>query len=220
MLPSSQFYLVISSLRCGNPRQSSFSRTLWLIIAPWLTFLMIILGVLVVIFPGNCLHLVDLAASNFYCHLENVIPEQVTAAVVIGAMAVLIPLEVWTGLLLYRNWDIFGNLSRRDCRLVLTVYLRLIICTLAAVATLISCLLVFGVPQTSGANTLLYATLPVCIAIAFGTQKDLLQAWLFWRSPQPHSSMVFNHGTPITTGTHTRLGTEITGEPTLEAQTQ
>ncbi|KAF9445476.1 hypothetical protein P691DRAFT_777551 [Macrolepiota fuliginosa MF-IS2] len=213
-----EFYLIVSSLRSNNPRRPSFSRTFCLAIAPWLVFLMIILEVLLLVFPGKRLHLVDRAANNFYCHLENDIPNQVTAAVIIAAMVILIPLEVWTGISMYRNWEVFKRLSRTDRQIFITVYLRLILCTIAAVIAFAFSMLAFVFPAPD-ATSLAYPTLPIFIAFAFGTQRDLLQAWLFWRPSQPYGSIVFNGGTVITTNVYTSWGAQTTGIST-ETQTQ
>ncbi|KAF9444458.1 hypothetical protein P691DRAFT_763371 [Macrolepiota fuliginosa MF-IS2] len=69
-----------------------------------------------------------------------------------------------------RNWDAFKNLSRIDRRLYLTVYLRLIICTLIAGITFIFSMLafVFRTPQVA---QLMYPAGPTCIALVFGTQR-------------------------------------------------
>ncbi|KAF9444668.1 hypothetical protein P691DRAFT_736113 [Macrolepiota fuliginosa MF-IS2] len=194
-----EFYLIISGLRSGTPRPPSFSRTFWLVVIPWLVFLMIILEVLLLVFPGRQLHLLHVAANNLYCHLNNSAPAQVTSAIIICAVVILIPLEVCTGSLMYRNWDVFGNLSRTTRRLFLTVYLRLIISTLAAVTAFAFSMLTF-VFKTPDAKSLVYPIVPIAIAFAFGTQKDLLRAWLFWRAPRPDNPIVFNSGTLMTTG--------------------
>ncbi|KAF5359740.1 hypothetical protein D9756_003441 [Leucocoprinus leucothites] len=70
--------------------------------------------------------------SNLYCHLqENSRPGLVNAAIVILSMVLLIPLEVWTGIQLYRCRSIrIGE----DFRQYLTVYLRIAACTVVAAA--------------------------------------------------------------------------------------
>ncbi|KAF9446246.1 hypothetical protein P691DRAFT_828000 [Macrolepiota fuliginosa MF-IS2] len=222
-----EFYLIISGLRSGSPRQSSFSRTFWLVITPWLVFLVIVLEVLLFIFPGGHLHLLDAATHDFYCNLDNIVPNQVTAAIIICAMAILIPLEVWTGFLMYRNWVVFKRLSRKDRRLLLTVYIRLILCTLAAVMAFVCVRWFFFIMPD--ATSLVYPTrgflvliflVSIFIAFAFGTQKDLLQAWLFWQPPQPHSSIVFNRGTLTTTSISTSRTVARTGTTEIPTGTR
>lgn len=36
--------------------------------------------------------------------------------------------------------------------------------------------------------------------------KDILRAWLFWRTPQPYGSIIFNNRTVLTTNIHTSRG--------------
>ncbi|KAF9452946.1 hypothetical protein P691DRAFT_134132 [Macrolepiota fuliginosa MF-IS2] len=200
-----EFYLIVSGLKSGSPRQPSPSRKFWLAVTPWLVFLAIELEVFLLIFLGKQVHLVDRTTNSFYCHLQNSIPNQVTSGLVISTMAILVPLEVWTGLVMYRNWDVFKRLSQADRQIFLTVYLRLMLCTFAAVVALVLGMLAF-VFETPEATSIAHPTLSIFIAFAFGTQKDLLQAWLFWRTPKPYGSMVFNHSTYMTTSTYSSSG--------------
>ncbi|KAJ3574174.1 hypothetical protein NP233_g1931 [Leucocoprinus birnbaumii] len=202
-----EFYLIISGLRSGDPRAPSLWRRFWLVIIPWFIFLGIILEVVLLVFAGKRLDRVERAGNNFYCHLSDNTPNLVTASTVITNMVILLPLEVWTGYIMYRNWDIFRRLSRMDRQIFLTVYLRLMICTVAAVIAFAFSMLAFVFPEPD-ATSLVYPTLPIFIAFAFGTQKDLLRAWLFWLPAIPYGSNIINSGgsIAITTNIYTSWG--------------
>ncbi|KAF5359744.1 hypothetical protein D9756_003442 [Leucocoprinus leucothites] len=215
-----EFYLIVSGLRSGNPRPYSSWRTFWLVVLPWLVFFAIILEVVLLVFPGKRVNLVERAGNNFYCHLGNGIPNLVSASTVIANMVILLPLEVWTGYMMYRNWDVFRRLSRTDRQIFLTVYLRLMFCTLAAIVAFAFSMLAFVFPQPD-TTSIVYPTLPIFIAFAFGTQKDLLRAWQFWRPQRPYGSIIFNSGSSnidITTNIYTSWGA-VTSESTTTSGT-
>ncbi|KAJ3575187.1 hypothetical protein NP233_g1261 [Leucocoprinus birnbaumii] len=95
-----QFYLIISGLREGHTRPPSQLRTflnMKLIGMPWVVFLINIVAVSFLIFFGNHLREVELAPTQFYCHLSNSIPQPIsstiTGAIVAGVTGIVIPLE-------------------------------------------------------------------------------------------------------------------------------
>ncbi|XP_006459439.1 hypothetical protein AGABI2DRAFT_191416 [Agaricus bisporus var. bisporus H97] len=201
-----EFYLIIYGIRSGLPRQPRTLLSLVLVIIPWLVFLAIVIEGLLLIFLAK--NPVQRAKNGFYCHLENNIPETVTAAIVLINGAILLPLEVWTGVIMYQNWDIFKRLDRADRQLVLTVYLRLLVCTLAALLALVFSMLAFVFPEAD-ATSIVYPTIPFFLAFAFGTQKDVLRAWMFWKSPEPYSSILYASCHMMTTNVYTSGDTVV-----------
>ncbi|KAL9714062.1 hypothetical protein Ac2012v2_002369 [Leucoagaricus gongylophorus] len=212
-----EFYLIVHRLRRGNPSPYSPRRTFWLVVTPWLVFLSVILEVLLLIFPEKRLSLVGRAVNDFYCHLEDGIPNLVSASIILANAVILLPLEVWTGYVMHRYWDVFRRLTRTDRQIFLTVYLRLFFCTVVAVVAFVFSTVDFVFPATDE-TSLVYPMLPIFIAFAFGTQKDLMRAWLFWRPHRPYGSIVFNHsrggggsgsssGGALTTNVYTLWGT-------------
>lgn len=143
-----EFYLIISGLRTGKLRSPSQTRTFLLAVAPWVVFFFNIVTVSILIFPGNRLHLVERAPNNFYCHLSNPIPATITSATVIGVIGVLLPLEAWTGLVMYRHWDAFRRLSKADSRIYLALYIRFTLSTMVSIAAFLLSTLLFILPRT------------------------------------------------------------------------
>lgn len=197
-----EFYLIISGLRTGKLRSPSQTRTFLLAVAPWVVFFFNIVTVSILIFPGNRLHLVERAPNNFYCHLSNPIPATITSATVIGVIGVLLPLEAWTGLVMYRHWDAFRRLSKADSRIYLALYIRFTLSTMVSIAAFLLSTLLFILPRTYRSG-LCYPFLAIIMTVAFGIQKDILRAWMFWYQQNRRLSTIFFAKTTVSNATLT-----------------
>lgn len=177
-----EFHLIISGLRNGKTGPPSRTRTFLLTVAPWIVFFSDIIGVSILLFPGKHLHLVERAPNHLFCHIpynSYPIPATITSAVVAGSIGIAIPLEVWTGLVMYWHWDIFRHMDKSNSRIYLTLYIRMTLSTICAVVALMLSMLLFFFPKVERTE-LCYPIVSVIMAIAFGTQKDILRAWVFW----------------------------------------
>ncbi|XP_006459460.1 hypothetical protein AGABI2DRAFT_177395, partial [Agaricus bisporus var. bisporus H97] len=206
-----EFFLIIINLGSGQPRRSNSPSVRFLLVAmPWIVFVAIIIEVLLLIYVRDRLSALERSVTGFYCHLGDNLPNQISAGVVGFCMLVLIPLEGYTGYLIFRNRSVFQSLDKKDRHFFFTIYIRLILCTFAAILAFTLSLIALT-PRSPNAKTLVYPTrtnlkltrishsftlprtVPIFIALAFGTQEDILHAWLFWRqSPQPTNSIVVN----------------------------
>ncbi|EKM78816.1 hypothetical protein AGABI1DRAFT_107289, partial [Agaricus bisporus var. burnettii JB137-S8] len=206
-----EFFLIIINLGSGQPRRSNPPSVRFLLVAmPWIVFVAIIIEVLLLIYVRDRLSALERSVTGFYCHLGDNLPNQISAGVVGFCMLVLIPLEGYTGYLIFRNRSVFQSLDKKDRHFFFTIYIRLILCTFAAILAFTLSLIALT-PRSPNAKTLVYPTrtnpkltrishsftlprpVPIFIALAFGTQEDILHAWLFWRqSPQPTNSIVVN----------------------------
>ncbi|KXN90377.1 hypothetical protein AN958_04246 [Leucoagaricus sp. SymC.cos] len=193
-----EFYLIISGLRKGKLRPLNQMRTLALATLPWLVFLIVIIMVLILIFPGQRLNLVRRSPTHFYCHLANKLPSTINAAIISVMIGIALPLEAWTGFVMYWHWDAFRRLGESDCQIYLTIYIRLTLSTICAV-------LAFSSATARCVMVDILLTILVLVAIvmviAFGTQKDILRACLFWRREEQYASMIFKKSTLYNTTT-------------------
>ncbi|KAJ7654114.1 hypothetical protein DFH06DRAFT_1203655 [Mycena polygramma] len=149
--------------------------TLYLILFLWT----LILGVLN---PNQ----VELEPGGFYCHLDNQLPAIVCAAFVAFATSAALLIEVLTVVLLSRNWRAFRALQRRDEHAVsLSIIIRI---SVFAVLPIIGLVLSFTtyvpnlVDKIFPVYNLLLAALPAAAGIIFGSQMDIIHAWMFWRT--------------------------------------
>ncbi|KAJ3552477.1 hypothetical protein NP233_g12875 [Leucocoprinus birnbaumii] len=200
-----EFYSIVSGLKCPDlayaHSPSAATRRISLAVIPWILWLLTICEVSLVILSGDNVSLLERAEHRFYCHLRLDAPWIVSAVLdFLMALAIII-LQVKTGLSMYRHWHLFKRLTQTDREVLVTIYIRFIYCTVAGVFTSILCAVALAALASPKMDCLqvLYPVLPIMFALSFGTQKDLRQTWLFWRKPEPYTSIVFHHHTLSTT---------------------
>jgi len=123
--------------------------------------------------------------SGMFCHLNNSFQVKITAAVVILAMIAMLVYECLTVVLLYRNWTAFQRLRIRSNNAIsLPLMVRVSIFSfLPMIAMVISSLSFLpSTPIFEAQTNLVVAFLPAAAAVIFGTQRDILNAWMFWRA--------------------------------------
>ncbi|KAJ7650201.1 hypothetical protein FB45DRAFT_887245 [Roridomyces roridus] len=133
--------------------------------------------------------------SGMFCHLTNSLQAKITAIVVILAMVAMLVYEGLTAIVLYRNWAAFQRLrvrSNSDISLPLIVRVTLF-SFLPMVAMGVSTLSLFPDnpgPVFEGQINLVVAFLPAAAAVIFGTQRDILNAWMFWKSTSSSTGQI------------------------------
>ncbi|KAF7759911.1 hypothetical protein Agabi119p4_11606 [Agaricus bisporus var. burnettii] len=163
-------YLILREVRSGVFNGSKQRRSFWLVIVPWLIFVVIIIELLLLIFPGHRFHLVERTPTNFYCHLGDTLPSIITGGVVVAITSTMLPLQVWLAVTIYRSSDALRRLAEADRHLFITLYVRLTLTTLVvALGFGLSISAIFLV--TSDEISLVYPIVAVAIGVALGTQK-------------------------------------------------
>ncbi|KAJ7639853.1 hypothetical protein DFH06DRAFT_1217351 [Mycena polygramma] len=134
--------------------------------------------------------------SGMFCHITNAFQAKVTAIVVILAMLTMLVYEVLTIILLFRNWTAFQRLRVRSndavslplmIRITVFSFLPMVAMAISSISFLPSS------PILEAQMNLIIAVLPVAAAIIFGTQRDILNAWMFWKKtamPQEKPSRI------------------------------
>ncbi|EKM76615.1 hypothetical protein AGABI1DRAFT_94030 [Agaricus bisporus var. burnettii JB137-S8] len=123
--------LILRELRSGNSNVSKRRRSFWLVVTPWFIFIVIIIEVALLIFPGGRFHLVGRTPTNFYCHLADNLPSTITGGVAVAIGSIMLPLQVWLAVTIYRSSDALRRLAEADRQLFITLYIRLTLTTLA-----------------------------------------------------------------------------------------
>ncbi|KAJ3574195.1 hypothetical protein NP233_g1932 [Leucocoprinus birnbaumii] len=174
------FYLDFYLSSCWDPSRRRSLRPVAayiLLFLPWLVHIAIDVEVIIMTVTSTADPVVEKIESNLYCHLhENAHPGLVNAAIVILSMVMLIPLEVWTGIQLYRCRSIRVG---EDFRQYLTVYLRIAACTIVAAAAFgLSAITLADVQGDSLVQDLSFPCLSMAVSLIFASQQDLLNVWL------------------------------------------
>ncbi|TFK25325.1 hypothetical protein FA15DRAFT_668551 [Coprinopsis marcescibilis] len=141
---------------------------------PYLMYLAMFLGCLGagLLIPGT----VQKDPNRFYCNLVTRIPSRISSITVATLMVPTTGLAVATFWLLKGNWS---SLKESITRVLAFSVIGLMAMALGVVFASIS-------GREPELNMIL-ATVPALVVIVFGTQKDLIDAWMFWRQKK-HSS--------------------------------
>ncbi|KAJ6505388.1 hypothetical protein C8R45DRAFT_972544 [Mycena sanguinolenta] len=156
-------------------------------------FPLIVLGCVFIAAMGLIVdpQIVGFEEKHLYCHdsKSTSIQAGITGVIVVMTGFLMVPLEIWIAVVLYRNWRSFRGSRSPDQHLFLTMFIRMILFTIIS-------MLAFGLTWYAfGSSTafnpywtrLVMTLLPIMAAITFGSQKDIMRSWIFWREPPSRS---------------------------------
>ncbi|KAJ7650199.1 hypothetical protein FB45DRAFT_11987 [Roridomyces roridus] len=172
--------------------------TLFLLIAPWALFVAVAAGGLIAV---RDFAEVQRDPNHMYCHSVINTQTQISAIIcVIGLSTALILIcehshflsgsnadraQVWTSIILYRNWRLFRQISVSSASdLRLSSLVRILVFTIqTSIGIGLGAFEAKG-PLKSGLAiwSALLPILPVLCGIAFGTQRDIVRCLMFWKS--------------------------------------
>ncbi|KAF9464069.1 hypothetical protein BDZ94DRAFT_1321394 [Collybia nuda] len=188
------FFLKLLIVKLRGQKIGRKSRKL-LISLPWA------LGLII---SGEAILVVDDAKAVvpdpnlFYCHIERSVPTTTNVAIMILCGLIIIPLEVYTGILLYRNWTVFKRSNGGHARIALSTLIRLALFSLVvSIAIVLSLFTATNMGNFAPPWSVVLMTMPTFSALCFGTQRDILGVWQFWKRPprQGTSSKFSDTGT-------------------------
>ncbi|XP_006455637.1 hypothetical protein AGABI2DRAFT_121538 [Agaricus bisporus var. bisporus H97] len=191
-----EFHLIISNAVCGEALPPNRWRTFCLVTSPWIVFLAIIIIDIWLVFHEGYIDDIERAPTGYYCHAKSDILVILSAAIPAVVLMVGISCQVLTGILMYRHWDAFKHLKHDARRIHVMIYLRMVSSALVIAIGIILSALAFNRPWSDD-TSLIYPFMLIAIAVAFGASRDIFRAWLFWRTPKPCASIIFNHGTVV-----------------------
>ncbi|KAG5722734.1 hypothetical protein E4T56_gene7379 [Termitomyces sp. T112] len=171
--------LFIQTKGKGNQGRPSQKMLIILLVLPYLLF--------IVIFVGNTIlglqhpsMVKRVSASGMYCTFTNRIPGRISTAL---CALLLIPVTVLEALIcraLRRQCPSFNQAQS-----VRSMVLRVALFTLVGLISLVFSLIFIFDVHHGGALDVVLSLLPVFAALIFGTQSDVLRAWMFWKKTKP-----------------------------------
>ncbi|KAJ6567421.1 hypothetical protein DFH09DRAFT_1314534 [Mycena vulgaris] len=185
----------------GNiPPNRRYSITLVLLIIPFLIWLSLFLGFLLV--GGRFVSLLNSKKFKFgvnnpgfvekgitpprpngtYCDLDSFTPAKISGLIVVAATLLLLVIEVYIGTRLFRSRKLLKD--RQLTRMAVRV---MVFSLLGALGLGVGVAYVLYSKQGPVFDIIL-ALLPVCGVIIFGTHMDLINVWFFWRRPRGGAS--------------------------------
>ncbi|KAJ7678865.1 hypothetical protein DFH06DRAFT_499768 [Mycena polygramma] len=177
-------FIVDVHLRIKNALFSSrvdHKYTSVLLVIPWASFVAVAAEALIAVRDFSE---IQRDPNHMYCHSIINVQTQITAIICVLGLGAALGLEIWTSVILYRNWLLFRHLSTSMSDLRLSSLIRVLVFTIMTSTGLGLGAYVTG--QGVGKERLaiwsaLLPILPVLCGIAFGTQKDIVYCLMFWK---------------------------------------
>ncbi|KAF8962439.1 hypothetical protein BDZ97DRAFT_1112705 [Flammula alnicola] len=122
--------------------------------------------------------------SGIRCHITSPLVRIMSIGISIGAAAVGLILQVVIGIKLHRAGNSFDSLpiqSKIPRAVIIRVFIFSAISFILIVLGLVSYSPMYE--EGSGISDITLASTPLVGGIVFGTQKDILRVWMFWRRP-------------------------------------
>jgi len=186
-----QVYLSIS-LALGSNSTISRKQMILLHSVPCVLFFCVLVEVLItgLLRPDT----IQRHSLGMFCHLTASAPAKISAGLTIIALVVFLSLEVSIAVILWRLWRSSGKLSplRTQEHISIDVAARVVIfgfCQMIAIGvSALQYIPKITIDDTK--TTLIQAALPVTASLIFGTQRDILRVWMFWRRREPPRSPI------------------------------
>ncbi|KAJ6489612.1 hypothetical protein C8R47DRAFT_473805 [Mycena vitilis] len=153
----------------------------FLLAFPQLVFVAVILEVLLFIQDPK---IVARDPSHLYCHVTARTPSLVSAYIVIATGLVIIPLEIWIGVVLYRNWAAFRHSPQINPQVSLSMFVRVGLFTVVSMTGVGLSSFKIVSRDSNPYWSLVLPSVPILAAITFGSQEDIMKSLVFWREPE------------------------------------
>ncbi|KAF9561178.1 hypothetical protein CPC08DRAFT_750117 [Agrocybe pediades] len=163
--------------RAGSRRNENVWTFALLMIPYQLLSIMLVACLLIGLYEPETVHRSDLQTP--YCNMINRIPSKISSISVASLMIPTIVLEVVICGILKRNWRVLRNRTYP-----LTAIFRVIgFSVLGMLAVALSVLFAASEDRDPEVNIIISALSPSAFLI-FGTQHDIIRAWMFWRKEE------------------------------------
>ncbi|KAJ7594992.1 hypothetical protein C8J56DRAFT_453784 [Mycena floridula] len=148
---------------------------LFIMILPYFLHICIIIEALVITIKSPD-SIRKVASSGMYCTSSNPIPGRISAGLVTLIMIPTIVLEIIIVTTLRKNWPQFRTRGH-----AISMIIRVLLFSLFGIfSTVLSLFFFFTVHHGSELNIALSA-LPAVATVIFGTQRDIIETWMFWK---------------------------------------
>ncbi|CAA7268905.1 unnamed protein product [Cyclocybe aegerita] len=159
------------------PTKTSIRTSCLLLIGPYTIFIVLFIGVALYTSQDPISLLND---RRTYCHSSNSSWSRIAYAVVATVSVASVLVQSNLALRLYMN----PQIMRQNSHSVATMLRVLVFALLGVVMAIVAIVFAITGEQDLPLDIVL-SIIPFLALLVFGTQKDLIQAWLFWK--QPHS---------------------------------
>ncbi|KAG5715731.1 hypothetical protein E4T56_gene192 [Termitomyces sp. T112] len=176
----------------SHGRESNRMVTNFLAWLPWVVFLIVFLESFLVIQDSS---MVVRNPSHLFCTINNRKLYLTTGIMILLSAVILFPLEAYMAIMFHRH----SILSLRQKFIVSKVvcfstFTRLVLFSIISAAVIgFHSYVIARVNNTVTTCSVILSSLTVVNGLIFGTKKDILNAWIFWRKSSPDSVQRFNN---------------------------
>jgi len=123
-------------------------------------------------------------STHMFCESDDKGPQvKVSATLTVVSLFFTLCMEVWTIVLLYRNWSAVRSFRRTRTDLQPGVMIRLGVFTLVAgFAGVLGAVALPNNLRGGAIWNIFLVTVPLLAALAFGTRRDIMSAYAFWNT--------------------------------------
>ncbi|TFK25326.1 hypothetical protein FA15DRAFT_755855 [Coprinopsis marcescibilis] len=164
--------------RSADGSEASKGTKIFLLAVPYVVWLVILIGV--ILFSSANPTTVEKDPAGTYCHSQDPIWRQMSSLVVLIVATTAVLVQFALGYLMYKNTEI-----RLDNAKLFATAIRVISFGSIGFLTLTVALAYSTQSPHQEIFDLILSTFPIMALLTFGTQKDLLNAWAFWRRKRP-----------------------------------
>ncbi|KAH9847238.1 hypothetical protein C2E23DRAFT_871909 [Lenzites betulinus] len=158
-------------------RKASMWQNGFLLLAPYVAWLGFIITMLVIGTQNPSK--VQRAGALVYCTIKAGAPGNATAIVVAAILLAMVVLDVYIGTVLYKNWRALRG-SDHPGAIPFSLIVRVAIFSFVCVVG-IGCAFLFLSNISFFAGNTIIALMPLIAFLVFGTQRDIIGVWMFWR---------------------------------------
>ncbi|KAI0819275.1 hypothetical protein BC628DRAFT_1333405 [Trametes gibbosa] len=163
-----------------RPSKQAIQGNVWrngfLLLAPYVAWLGFIIAMLVI--GTRNPHSVQRAGALVYCTIKGP-PGNITAIFVAAILLAMVVMDVYIGTVLFKNWRALRG-SDHPGAIPFSLIVRVAIFSFVCVVG-IGCAFLFLSNISFFAGNTIIALMPLIAFLVFGTQRDIISVWMFWR---------------------------------------
>jgi hypothetical protein len=121
--------------------------------------------------------------AHMFCESNNKGPQvKISAVLTMISLILTLGMEVWTVVMLYRNWAAVRSFRHTKTEVQLSVMIRFGVFSLVVgFAAVLGAVTLPNNLQGGGIWNIFLVSVPLLAALAFGTRRDIISAYVFWR---------------------------------------
>jgi len=124
---------------------------------------------------------IRVTGSGMYCNSGLAVPGRISAGIVTVVLAPAIIIEIFMVISLRKYWAVFQGLAGSSRVNLLSMMFRVFLFSVFGIFALGLSIFFFFTVHHGAALNIVVAFIPVMAVCVFGSQKDLLRVWMFWK---------------------------------------